>query len=112
MDKVNSKKMNFLTSQELLNFSKIDVSEDLGLKLTKDRFLFSCYTGLCHIDVNNLIQTGNYQEQIIKASEMENTLLNILLDVVSISFNKSSEIKNLTFLSGTLVLVVLTIPRT
>lgn len=52
--KVNSKKMNFLTSQELLNFSKIDVSEDLGLKLTKDRFLFSCYTGLCHTDVNNL----------------------------------------------------------
>lgn len=29
-------------------------------------------------NVNNLIQTGNYQEQIIKASEMENTLLNIL----------------------------------
>ena len=29
-------------------------------------------------NVNNLIQTGNYQEQIIQASEMENTLLNIL----------------------------------
>ena len=29
-------------------------------------------------NVHNLIQTGNYQEQIIKASEMENTLLNIL----------------------------------
>ena len=29
-------------------------------------------------NVNNLIQTGNYQEQIIDASEMENALLNIL----------------------------------
>lgn len=52
--KVNSKKMNFLTPNELVKFSKIDTTNDLGLKLTKDRFLFSCYTGLSHVDVNNL----------------------------------------------------------
>lgn len=56
--KVESKKMNFITPDELIKFSKVDVSNDAGLQLTKDRFLFACYTGLAHIDVNNL-KKGN-----------------------------------------------------
>lgn len=52
--KVTSKKINFLTPKELKKFSCIDVSNDNGLKLTKDRFLFSCYTALNHCDINIL----------------------------------------------------------
>lgn len=52
--KVTSKKFNFLTPKELKRFSCIDVSSDSGLKLTKDRFLFSCYTALNHCDINIL----------------------------------------------------------
>lgn len=52
--KVESKKMNFLTPEELIKFSKVNVENDAGLQLTKDRFLFSCYTGLAYVDINNL----------------------------------------------------------
>ena len=43
-----SKKFNFLTPKELKKISAFDVSENAGLQLTKDRFLFSCYTAICH----------------------------------------------------------------
>lgn len=56
--KAESKKMNFLTPDELTKFSKIDTGNDVGLQLTKDRFLFSCYTGIPHVDINNL-KKGN-----------------------------------------------------
>jgi integrase/recombinase XerD len=52
--KVISKKKNFLTYNELLGFERIDVSDETGLKLTKDRFLFACYTGFAYVDVNKL----------------------------------------------------------
>ena len=56
--KVESKKMNFLTPEELIKFSKVNIGNDAGMILTKDRFLFSCYTGLAHVDINNL-KKGN-----------------------------------------------------
>lgn len=52
--KAESKKMNFLTITQLAEFKKIDIRENDDLKLTKDRFLFSCYTGIAHVDINNL----------------------------------------------------------
>ncbi|SIQ76958.1 site-specific integrase [Chryseobacterium sp. RU33C] len=44
----------FLTPDELESFSKIKVNPDSGLKLTKDRFIFACLTGLRYCDVNTL----------------------------------------------------------
>ncbi|GAA5085398.1 site-specific integrase [Chryseobacterium ginsengisoli] len=52
--KENSECLEFLTPDELESFSKIKLNHDSGLKLTKDRFLFSCLTGLRHSDINTL----------------------------------------------------------
>lgn len=53
-----SKKFNFLTPNELKKISTIEVNENAGLQLTKDRFLFSCYTAICHCDIN-LLKKGD-----------------------------------------------------
>lgn len=52
--KETSECLEFLTPTELENFSKIKLEQDSGLKLTKDRFVFSCLTGLRHSDINTL----------------------------------------------------------
>lgn len=56
----------FLTPEEILDFSKVELdfgALTYGLNLTRDLFLFSCFTGLRFSDVYDL-----NKEQIIKGS--------------------------------------------
>lgn len=51
--KEDSEKLDFLSPDELTAFSKIQTDNE-GLNLTRDRFLFGCYTSLRYSDLNSL----------------------------------------------------------
>lgn len=82
--KNTEQKVIFLTPTEFQEFKNFEIpTEYKYLELTKDIFLFQCYTGLRYSDVVNL-KKGDIKEGYIEITTMKTT------DSLQIELNKSS----------------------